>query len=336
MFASDTNRAQRVSRLLEAGGRYGLERDRLLRKIGLRNEQIHDPDDRVPLEKTIRLWKILANELDHQDLGLEVGSSITVQEGGVIGYAMLHSDSLLSSLRRIVRFAKLLNQRAELTLVDEGDRWRLQALNQPLIPGFRQPIDEGIAGLMACFHQIVGRRFAAADLHFSYPRPDDTSAHRKLFGSALQFDARAPAIILWDRDVRSATVSADPNLTRYLDEVAQIHLDALPQATTHAERVRLAVWPHLSEGLPSIQIIAGELALSTRSLQRRLREESSSFAEVVDELRHEKARLLLTDPHLAIYEVGYLLGYSDPSTFHRAFRRWEGTSPSRYRSEQVS
>ena len=82
--------------------------------------------------------------------------------------------------------------------------------------------------------------------------------------------------------------------------------------------------------------MAGELALSTRCLQRRLREEDTSFGEVVDGLRHEKAQLLLRDPHLAVYEVGYLLGYSDPSTFHRAFRRWEWTSPSRFRTQQLS
>ena len=125
-------------------------------------------------------------------------------------------------------------------------------------------------------------------------------------------------------------------MTAYLDELAEIRLESLPKADSYSERVRQVVWPHLSEGLPTLKEIAADLALSGRSLQRRLREEKTSFGEVVDGLRHEKACLMLRDPNLAVYEVGYLLGYSDPSTFHRAFRRWQGTSPARFRAVQLS
>jgi len=332
MFAADTHRAQRILRLLIAAQNHGLDRGLLLRQIELSEDQIRDPDSRVPVEKTLRLWRRITHQLDDPDVGLEVGSTFKIREAGVVGYAMLHSDTLLGALRRIVRFAKLLNQRAELALEDQGDRWRLQALQQPLIPNFRQPIDEGIAGLMTGFREITGRKILAAGLYFNYARPEDTSAHRRLLGAELHFDEPAAAIVLWDRDVRAPTVAADRSLTRYLDELAQVHLDALPKIDSYSARVRQAVWPHLSEGLPAIPQIASELALSTRSLQRRLREEGTSFAAVVDDLRREKAQLLLRDPHLAVYEVGYLLGYSDPSTFHRAFRRWQGTSPSRFRT----
>lgn len=336
MFAADTHRAQRISRLLRVAQEHGLDRATLLRQVELSEDQIRDPDSRIPVVKTLRLWRQIANQMDDPDLGLEVGSTFEVREGGVVGYAMLHSDSLLGALRRVVRFAKLLNQRADMKLEDLGDRWRLQAIHQPLIPDFRQPIDEGMAGLMACFREIVGRELVAANLYFNYARPQDTTAHRRLLGAELHFEAPAAAIDLWDRDVQSPTVAADSSLTRYLDELAQVHLQALPKIDSYAGGLRQAIWPHLSEGLPTIEQIAIEMALSTRSLQRRLREEGTSFAKVVDDLRHNKAQLLLRDPNLAVYEVAYLLGYSDPSTFHRAFRRWEETSPSQFRARQLS
>jgi len=336
MFAADTHRAQRISRLLRVAQEHGLDRATLLRQIELSEDQIRDPDSRVPVVKTLRLWRRIANQLDDPDLGLEVGGTFEVREGGVVGYAMLHSDTLLGALRRVVRFAKLLNQRADMKLEDLGDRWRLQAIHQPLIPDFRQPIDEGMAGLMACFREITGREFMAASVHFNYPRPKDTSLHRRLLGPGLHFETPFAAMELWDRDVKAPTVAADRSLTRYLDELAQIHLQALPKVESYSERLRQAIWPHLSEGSPTIQQMAADLALSTRSLQRRLREEGTSFADVVDGLRHDKAQLLLRDPNLAVYEIAYLLGYSDPSTFHRAFRRWEGTSPSQFRARQIS
>jgi len=336
MFAADTHRAQRISRLLRAAQGHGLDRANLLRQIELSEDQIRDPDNRVPVVKTLRLWRRIANQLADPDLGLEVGSTFEVREGGVVGYAMLHSDTLLGALKRVVRFAKILNQRADMKLEDLGGRWRLQAIHQPLIPDFRQPIDEGMAGLMTCFREILGRQIMAASVRFNYARPKDTTLHRRLLGADLHFAAPAAAIELWDRDVRAPTVAADPTLTQYLDELAQVHLQALPKVESHADRLRQVIWPYLSEGSPTIQQMAAELALSTRSLQRRLSEEGTSFAEVVDDLRHDKARLLLRDPNLAVYEIAYLLGYSDPSTFHRAFRRWQGTSPSQFRALQIS
>lgn len=336
MFAADTYRAHRISRLLEAAQDRGLDRATLLRQIELTEDQIRDPDGRVPADRVFRLWRRMANQIEDPDLGLEVGTSLEVKETGVVGYAMMYSENLLGALRRVVRFAKLLNQSAELSLEDLGDRWRLQALNQPLIPNFRTPIDEGVSGLITCFREITSLPLEPAGLYFAYDIPADTSAYRRLLGSALHFETPRTAIELWDRDVQSPTLAADSGLTTYLDELAEVHLQALPKIDSYAERVRQTVWPHLSEGLPTIQQIASEMALSSRSLQRRLREESTSFAEVVDDLRHQKAQLLLRDPNLAVYEVGYLLGYSDPSTFHRAFRRWQGTSPSQFRIQQLS
>lgn len=336
MFTSDTNRAQRILRLLKAAEERGLERRRLLAAIGLGADQIRDPDDRVPAMKTIQLWQLLAQQIDEPDLGLEVGSTFRLQEGGVVGYAMMHSDNLLGALRRLVRFAKLLRQRLELGLGRDGDTWRLFAISPPLLPGFRPPVDEGLAGLVTAFRELSGRDFLPAGIQFSYRKPRNVARHREIFGPHLSFGAEVPAIHLWHRDVTVRSVAPDSTLTRYLDELAQIRLQALPQDQSYSERVREVVWPHLSEGLPPIQQIASELALSTRSLQRRLREEGTSYAEVAESLRERKARLLLRDRRLAVYEVGYLLGYSDPSAFYRAFRRWHGVSPGKFRSQLAS
>jgi AraC-like DNA-binding protein len=336
MFASDTNRAARALRILQVAEHHDLDRQTLLDGAGLTEDQLQDPDSRVPVAATLQLWRQVANLIDHPDLGLKVGSSLLLREAGIVGYAMMHSDTLLSALKRLVRFAKLVNQRADLTLEPLDEVWRLQALQKPLMPDFRQPIDEGIAGLMTVFSEIVGRNVVAAKIHFNYRKPESTAEHRRLLGSNLAFDQPRSAIFLWDRDVQSRTTEPDPHLTRYMDELAEIRLQELPSVDTYSGKVQHAVWPHLSEGPPRIEDVAVRLASSTRSLQRRLREEGTSFAEVIDTLRHDKAKLLLKDPNLPVYEIGYLLGYSDPSTFHRAFRRWQGTSPRQFREQQLN
>jgi AraC-like DNA-binding protein len=88
-------------------------------------------------------------------------------------------------------------------------------------------------------------------------------------------------------------------------------------------------------GRPDVQIIAGELGISERTLQRRLTDEGTSFKHLLSEARREKAREYLADPSLDIKEVAFLLGYQDKSSFYRAFRLWEGDTPSNWRAEQL-
>lgn len=331
MFLVATNRAQRIISQLELAESVGLERRKLLSSIGLREADISDPDDRVPVIKAVRLLQLIANETEDVDIGLKLGQRIEVRQIGVVGYAMAHSDDLQSAIQRLVRFRKILNQRSEAEFRRDGDRWRLSFDTEPLIEGFRPPLDDYMAAIVVALGELIGKKVEPAEASFCYDKPADTALHRELFGSSIRFGRPQQILAFWDRDIQTPLLHADPQLTGYLDELAEIRLDTLPKDDTVAARVRRAIWPHLSEGQPSIGAIAADLAVSSRTLQRRLREEDTSYGEVVENLRREKAVLLLRDPHLAVYEIGYLLGYSDPSAFYRAFRRWHGESPSQHR-----
>jgi AraC-like DNA-binding protein len=126
--------------------------------------------------------------------------------------------------------------------------------------------------------------------------------------------------------------NADERLCRYLDQLAAEALDALGPEGSFVDRVRRAIWSDLSGGHPCLAQTASTLGVSTRTLQRRLREEGTTFAALLDVFRREMSTRLLRDKSLAVYEVAFLLGYSDPSAFYRAFRRWQGASPYEFRT----
>lgn len=336
MITTDTNRAQRIRRLLIFGEEHGLDRRKLMSMIGLTEAQISDPDARVPVIKSLKLWQLLAAAVPDPDIGLEVGNRYMVKETGIVGYAMLHSIHLLGALHRVERYAKLLNQNAEPYLVPGSKTWLLTTASRPLLDGFRPVVDEGVTAILTLLRELGQFRLEPIRIEYSYSKPADLNAHRRLTGADLVFDKEFPALLFRDHDLRSELATKNPDLTRYLDELAEIHLEALPRASTMQQRLRQALWPHLSEGSPSVAAVATELAVSPRTLQRRLREENTSFKQVLEELRKEKALLLLQDPMLTIYEVGFLLGYSEPSAFYRAFKRWHDSSPSQYRADYFS
>jgi len=140
--------------------------------------------------------------------------------------------------------------------------------------------------------------------------------------------------VLRASDLDLPIVTADETLLVYLDRLAEQARRELSRDDTTADGVRRVLWQEMAAGNPAIGTVAARLGLSGRSLQRRLSEEGTSFKEVLDSFRRGIARRLLSERDVAVYEVAYLLGYSDPSAFHRAFRRWHGDSPRRFRSSQ--
>ncbi|HEX5751753.1 MAG TPA: helix-turn-helix domain-containing protein [Archangium sp.] len=127
---------------------------------------------------------------------------------------------------------------------------------------------------------------------------------------------------------------ADPELATYLEQQARARFEATAARGTLVLEVRRLLREQLTQGSPSMASVARRLALSTRSLQRRLGEEGTSYEQVLDELRAEVARAYLTREDLSVAEVGFLLGFQDSSSFHRACRRWFGTTPTRLRAPQ--
>jgi AraC-like DNA-binding protein len=117
-----------------------------------------------------------------------------------------------------------------------------------------------------------------------------------------------------------------------LDMHARTLLDQLPGPSDIVGHVREAIEAELQGGNPTLESIAKRLAMSTRTVQRRLREQGVLFNEVLDEMRFQAARFYLADRGIAGAEIAYLLGFADQSSFNRAFKRWTGQTPSDYRS----
>ncbi len=321
----------RAIRLLDAAERYGLDRDAMRRRAGIDSEQIADPDQRLPSSLVMSLYRELHQELTDPDLGLDIGTHGDVRQGGVLGYSMMHSSNAGRALRRLTRFSRLISTRIDFSLEEGPELWHLVSNRPPENPGFRLPVDTGAASLVTVLRQITGRQVDPVEIEFPYSRPEDLQKLRAVFRCELTFDAPRAGVYFRVQDMALPLERSESELARYLDRLAEQDLAALPRWETFARRVGRTVWKHLSEGQPTVASVARELGLSSRTLQRRLREEGTTFARVVDDLRRQLAPTLLGDDTLAVYEVAYLLGYADPSAFFRAFRRWHGCSPAEYR-----
>jgi AraC-like DNA-binding protein len=269
---------------------------------------------------------------DDPFLGMRLGTAVSVREYGIVGYTLSHSDTLGQALGRLLRYMHIINEGVELVLDVSGSLVDVAMRGRQSFHGLHHPADFGLSVLLAACRELAGADLTPASVRFPYPRPADTSGHAAHFPCPLSFGHEEAGFTLPVADVERPIRSADPDLMRYLDRVAEEILLELEQPRSFVDEVKRAVWLGLSQGRVQLGDAARALGVSTRTLQRRLKEEGTTFAGCLESLRHDMALGLLRSKALAVSEVAYLLGYAEPSTFHRAFRRWTGTSPRAFRA----
>lgn len=193
-----------------------------------------------------------------------------------------------------------------------------------------------LASLLQLGRLGSGHRFPAKSVEFSHPIPlGDVDALENYFGCIVEFGATNNMLSLHRSDLDRHFVTYNAELLDILVPALEKSLDEKQRNKSTTEIVKWIIKRSLDGGRPDVQIIAGELGMSERTLQRKLTVEGTSFKHLLSNARREKAREYLADPSLDIKEVAFLLGYEDKSSFYRAFRLWEGDTPSNWRAEQL-
>jgi len=283
--------------------RLGLDRAAILSQAGLDESELNEPDARIRVAKVLDIWRAMVAVREDPGLGIQIGSALRARDGGLLEvrngvaeYSVRPLPELMSSLRRLA--------------------------------------DCDLAAVLAVARDITDRDLVPVEVHLPYPRQDeDLSAHVDFFRCRLEFDRQHARLVFKASQMELPTHAADEGLMRYLEGYAEQVLETMVPQGSLSDRVERALWAGLKEGEVSLDWTASNLAISARTLQRRLRDDGTSFNELRDGFRREMATRLLAQPDLAIYEIALLLGYSELSTFYRAFRRWTGTSPRQHRED---
>lgn len=327
--------ARFVANLLAFAAKTGLNRARLMLGAGLTDAELRAPDSRVPFSKFVALWQLIARLSSPSDpeFGVRWGASLRVRDWGLLGYAMSYSETLASALRRLARYSPILADGLHLELQPSDSNHRVTVSVSDALPGagLPYPVVGRLAALVAACREITGVDVIPSEVTVAYPQPHITAEHRRFFRGSLRFDQPVSGVAFFERDLRLPVLRADETLAGYLSDHAVEVLRGLVAGTETRERVRTAIWALLSEGRPRLEAVAAVLRVSPRTLQRRLAEEGSSLHVEVEHIRKTMAIATLRDRSIPIDDVAFVLGYAEPSTFYRSFKRWTGKTPRQYR-----
>jgi AraC-like DNA-binding protein len=313
----------------------GLSSSELLAKLGVDPRVLDDKDARIRITTLHAAWELalaLAPIVD----GAITAPRYAPGDYGLAGFVAMNSTTLGEAIGHVVRYVGLWTDDPGMTLDDDGTV-RI-VYRHPFVdgPGLRAATEAGPVELLHGARLLLQSPIVPREVRYPHPPPSYRARYDELFACPVRFSTGECAIAFDRGDLGLPLPHADAQLGAFLRQMANEALEKRrgPDASPLG-RVREIIAEELARGVPAIDVVAKRMATSERTLRRRLEESGSSFRDLLDDTRAELARSYVRDARMPLSEVAFMLGFSEPSTFHRAFKRWTGTTPAAFRAKAL-
>ncbi|HEU4836181.1 MAG TPA: AraC family transcriptional regulator [Pyrinomonadaceae bacterium] len=330
-----TVQAKAVEKIMNAAAAQGVPPGHLYDAVKLDPSVLLDPDNRIPFAQLVALYEMAARLTGDDNFGLHLGQSINPTAFDVVGYCALNSPTLGEAFTRVARYHSIWTDGALFTLETANDTSAVvYSYVDTSLHEHRQDAEITLAIVTTLCRNIASPDFAPTFVEFQHDAPREISEHLKLFRCPVEFRAPSNKLSFATSFLSLPIAKADARLCALLDRHAEELLAKFPPRDSVVDQVRSIIMSELRGGDPSLERVADALSLTPRTLQRKLQELGTSHNELLDQMRRQMAMRYLREREMAICEVAYLLGFSESSSFHRAFKRWTGVTPKEFRNQK--
>jgi AraC-like DNA-binding protein len=313
-----------------AAGR-GADRAALLTAAGVTPAQLSDLDGRVPFASYVALMRAAKVACDDPALSLHFAEALDLSEVSVVGLISHAAETMVEAFNQLNRYGRLV---MEVEGVADGERFAIVMrdgevwlVDQRANPNDFPELTESTFTRFAVGPRRFLPRPIVTAVEVTHPRPAHAEEYERVLGAPVTFGAGWNALRM-DMSLADHPVAALPGYAfGVLADRADALLASLREATTLRGRVEALLMPVLHTGKASVDYAAGQLGVSRQTLFRRLKAEGTSFEAVLDGLRRRLALDYLAARKVSVNETAYLVGFSEPAAFSRAFKRWTGRSP---------
>jgi AraC-like DNA-binding protein len=314
--------------------RFGIPSEPILASVNLRASDLDDPERSAPFGDLDRLLGLCLRRTRCGHFGLLVGQYITLQSFGVAGRVARNAPSVGAALQDLAALFVLHDSGGSVRVAIHDARVTLgYGIHVPGIKHSDQVYDLAVAALANVMRQLCGSDWRPDAVLLPRKRPADIRPYREHFAAPLRFNSIMAAVVFPERQLSQAIVDADPLLHKLLSDNA-VAAVARTNSGLHGDvhrTIRLLLTQQCSR-----REVARRLGLHERTLGRRLQASGTTFQRLLDDTRRDFAQQLLRDTRVPVAQVAAALGYGDPTVFTRAFTRWTGRTPSRFRAEPAS
>lgn len=311
---------------------YNQEPLNVFTKVQLDPSLMYQQGTRYPLEKIADLWEEMSRLIKDPCFGLAAAKSWHPSHFGTLGYALLMSTCLRTTLERLIRFHRVISDAIFGEIIENNEAGTLvfQLTNQDERPYIPAREDAALAWIISVLQVNYQRPLSPVSVSLTHSRPECAGKYYELFQSPIHFDAPVSRIELTIDDADRILPSGNKDMAEFNDQAMTQYLST-KDSDPLVLRVTKIIVEHLPSGDATIDNVASELFISTRKLQRLLHDEGTSFIAILNETRKDIAKQYVRNKDMDLTEIAFLLGFSEQSVFSRSFKRWTGETPSKYR-----
>lgn len=322
--------------LVETAIEQGADRAALLDGTGITSAMLESPDARISY---LQFGVLVRNALaltDNPALGLDVGRRVHLPQLGMVGLAIMSTSTLRAALEVGLRHYKRIAPTFDLSLEVDGAIARFVVRESVPTTPFRRFAHELLLVAYAMQGRaLLGRALPVRSVQLAFPRPDYADRYRQIYDVPYTFDADTTIVELDAAALEERLAFGDPASAKIAEQYLAEH--PLPQSETDGLVSQVRTRIQAARGKPpEVAQIARELQTSERSLRRGLQELGTSYQELLDEVREQRALEWTRSTTMPFDQLASQLGFADVRSFRRAFKRWTGKTPSELREESAA
>ena len=310
---------------------YGLDPEPVFLQAGLPLAPPESPQLRYPLAKIRKLWDLSREASGDEEIGLKTGWYAKPGHFYAFGYSWLASSTLLGAMQRLTRYIKLMSTASvDVSLTETADSYALSAVfpDKSAMPP-KEGIDCGLTALLALCDIVAEKTIRPIRVESVRPITVHPEAYREALGAPIRFSADVGVLHFDKAAMRAPLPFGTPDIARATDRIAEQYIETLDPHNVASQVSRLLI-DLLPSGDADQDLVSRRLNRSTSTLQRQLQGEGLSYREVLESTQRSLAETYLRDKKHSHAQIAYLLGFSEQSSFSRAFKRWMSMSPRQY------
>jgi len=310
----------------------GLDPEKLFQKAGIEPRVRQDINARVSEKQFDDLVSLAKQESQDESFAFHIVRNIHPSYLGALGFAWMTSESLLSAFKRLSRYYGLLtgnvqiaveelDDKLQITFDSEGASYRDPALRERL----------RVAGAVQMCRMISGESFSPLSIQFQQSPPSNAQDYYEYFRCKQEFSQTETRLNISSEDAHKQLPGFNAQIVQQFDQMTVDYLAKLDRGDV-LDQARAIILEQLPSGEATLESVAASLHQSPRTLSRKLADRGESFTSLLAEMRRELAEKYILDRSLTLTEISFLLGFSEVSSFSRAYKAWRGESPSAHRS----
>lgn len=323
--------------LLAAAEHCGTAASKLLRPFHLSREDLANPGQRIGLTTLMKTGYAAIQSSQDPALGLYMGRMTHVSHLSLPGLLAMTAPTLSAALQDLTAYSVLAGRCYRGAPQLKQDRNAVQLCFYSIAPYNdynRFVIDAVLGGWYTIIHWLTGHTGLVREIHLEYSAPTYQDRYREFFTCPILFDQPVNELVLEASNLQHPVIYQNPALHTTLKKLAEEKLRQLQQADSLRQRVQDIIGPRLQGHTPTLEETASAMGIPAWTLRRKLKEEGTTFQRLLEEMRRDLALSYMKDTTLSFGEIAFILGFSTPGAFLRAFKRWTDQTPGAYRREE--